>query len=227
MRHCLMFVFALLLLAGSAASAESVDLLGKRFDLPAGWTLHPMEGGAAMWRAAEGDAPASVVVLAPPFPYDGDLALALGQLADLAAQNGKLVVNERGAVQAATSDKNPALEIAFLPTLVTDAAQAQTFRTYIAVRSGGQVHVFQVTSSSAEADQQSFAMLATFLDDVTYLPGAPAAPPQAGEDANSQGGGNCRVVTRQQCMSQMMGAYPNMVPVYNCLPIPQTVCDGE
>lgn len=223
MRRFLMLVFALLL-AGPAL-AESVDLLGKRFEVPAGWRLQKVEGGAALWPAAEGDAPASVVVLAPPFAYDGDLGLALGQLADLAARDGGLTVDQRGAVQAATSDKNAALEIAFLSTLVTDPQQTQTIRTYIAVRSAGQVHVFQVASRSAEADRRSFAMLANFLDAVTYLPGA--EPPQASQETGGGSGGNCRVVTRQQCMSQMMGAYPNTLPVYNCLPMPQTVCDGE
>lgn len=214
--HC---ILAVLLLTG-AAHAETVDLLGKHFDVPAGWTLRSMEGGAAMWRADEGEAPASIVALAPPFAYDGDLGLAVGQLADLAAQNGALTVSQRGAVQAATSDTNAALQIAFLPTLVADPAGAQTFRTYIAVRAEGLVHLFQVTSSSSDADHRTFAMLATFLDAIQYLPAA-AAPPQADQNA----GGNCHVVTRQQCMSQMLGAYPNMVPVYSCLPIPQTVCD--
>lgn len=214
------FAALLIFLTASDARAEAVDLLGKHFDVPAGWILRSMAGGAAMWRADEGEAPASLVVLAPPFAYDGDLGLALGQLADLAAQNGGLTLDQRGAVQAATSDTNAALQIAFLPTLVSDPAGVQTLRTYVAVRSEGLVHLFQVTSSSSDADHRTFAMLATFLDAIQYLP-AVAAPPQADQNA----GGNCHVVTRQQCMSQMLGAYPNMVPVYSCLPIPQTVCD--
>lgn len=214
--HC---ILAVLLLTG-AARAETVDLLGKHFDLPAGWTLRSMEGGAAMWRADEGEAPASVVVLAPPFTYDGDLGSALGQLADLAVQNEGLTVGQRGAVQAATSDTNAVLRIAVLPTLVTDPAGAQTLHTYIAVRSEGLVHLFQVTSSSSDADHRTFAMLATLLDAIQYRPAA-AAPPQAEQNT----GGNCHVVTRQRCMSQMLGACPNMVPAYSCLPIPQAVCD--
>jgi hypothetical protein len=213
------FAALLILLTASGARAEAVDLLGKHFDVPFGWTLRSMAGGAAMWRADEGEAPASVV-LAPPFAYDGDLGSALGQLTDLAAQNGGLTVDQRGAVQAATSDTNAALQIAFLPTLVADQAGAQTLRTYIVVRAEGLVHLFQVTSSSSDADHRTFAMLATFLDAIQYLPAA-VVPPQADQNA----GGNCHVVTRQQCMSQMLGAYPNMVPVYSCLPIPQTVCD--
>ena len=200
------------------ARAETLTILGKRFEVPAGWTLRSIQGGAAMWRAEEGEAPSSIVVLAPPFAYDGDLGLALGQLADLAAQNGDVTVDQRGEVQAATSDTNAALQVAFLPMLVSDKTGAQTLRSYIAVRSAGQVHLFQVTSSSADADQRTFAMLATFLDAVQYLPGpASAPPPQAKHDTGNQSGGNCHVVTRQQCMSQMMGAYPNMVPVYSCL----------
>jgi hypothetical protein len=217
-----LFAALAILLAAAGARAETATLLGKRFDVPAGWSLHPMEGGAALWRADEGAAPASAVVIAPPFAYDGDLGAALDQLADLSQRNEALTINQRGAALAATSDKNAALEIAFLPTLVTDPQAAQTLRTYIAVRALGLVHLFQVTSSSSEADHRTFAMLANFLDDVEYL------PPDAGAaDADTEPGANCRVVTRQQCMSQMMGAYPNMVPVYNCLPIPQTVCDGE
>lgn len=47
---------------------------------------------------------------------------------------------------------------------------------------------------------------------------AAAPTPPAGR------GRNCRMVSSQQCMSQMLGAFPNMSVSYSCLPVQQEVC---
>ncbi|MBL8512068.1 MAG: hypothetical protein JNM52_10535 [Betaproteobacteria bacterium] len=49
----------------------------------------------------------------------------------------------------------------------------------------------------------------------------PAPTPQVAQS----NGKKCRTETRQQCMTQMFGSFPNAYPVYNCLPRPVTICD--
>lgn len=55
----------------------------------------------------------------------------------------------------------------------------------------------------------------------TYLSERTAPQPATAQRA----GQRCRSVTRQQCMSQMMGSFPNAYPVYQCLPRTETVCE--
>ena len=141
----------------------------------------------------------------------------------------------RGAVQRIQAKGS--YDALTIDSVTEDRQGTTTHRKYVAANPGGRAELFVYMTYSDRDAQQYLPSLRGFLESVRYAqvdgarPAADRSPVATstgsrGAPAGSQGGGRCRVVTRQQCLAGMSGGWGGtMTPTYNCLPVSKTVCD--